>query len=40
MGLLCDLIAIEQVKREGAKVKYVKTPQEEEEEFFRLLTWR
>jgi hypothetical protein len=35
LGELLDLIAIEQVKHEGAKVK-----RSEEEEFFELLKWR
>ena len=34
-GELCDLIAIEQVKNEGAKLK--KTKSEEEADFWRLM---
>ena len=36
-GELCDLIAIEQIKKEGAKLKHIKTEEEEREEFKRLL---
>ncbi|WP_286030113.1 hypothetical protein [Anaerotignum lactatifermentans] len=39
-GELCDLIAIEQIKAEGAKRKHVKTEEEEREEFFALLAWK
>lgn len=34
-GELCDLIAIEQIKKEGAKLKHIKTEEEEREEFLR-----
>lgn len=36
-GELCDLIAIEQIKTEGAKLKHIKTEEEEREEFFEIL---
>lgn len=36
-GELCDLIAIEQIKVEGAKQRHKKTKEEEEKEFFKLL---
>ncbi len=36
-GELCDLIAIEQIRAEGAKRKHVKTEEEEREEFFEIL---
>ncbi len=36
-GELCDLIAIEQIKKEGAKLKHIKTEEEEREEFFEIL---
>lgn len=37
-GELCDLIAIEKIRNEGAKQK--KTRAEEETEFFRLLSFK
>ena len=37
LGELCDLIAIEQIRAEGAKRKHVKTEEEEREEFFEIL---
>lgn len=38
MGELLDLIAIEQVKHEGARLKQKEA--DEEDEFFALLNWR
>lgn len=38
LGQLLDLIAVNQIKLEGAEQK--KTRQEEETEFFGLLNWR
>ena len=31
---------IEQIKKEGAKLKHIKTEEEEREEFFALLAWK
>lgn len=36
-GELCDLIAVEQIKNEGAKLK--KSKQQEEAEFWRLMNF-
>jgi hypothetical protein len=36
-GELCDLVAVEQIKTEGAKAK--RTKGDEEREFFRLLSF-
>lgn len=36
-GLLCDLVAIEQIKNEGMVQKIKKTEQEEQEEFYSIL---
>lgn len=37
-GELCDLIAIEQIKAEGAKAR--KTKEQEEAEFWQMMTWK
>ncbi|MGN0134731.1 MAG: hypothetical protein ACI4AO_08385 [Anaerotignum sp.] len=37
-GELCDLIAVEQIKTEGAKAK--KTKGQEEAEFWRLMSFK
>lgn len=36
-GELCDLVAVEQIKNEGAKYKRRKTQKEEEEEFWQII---
>ena len=38
VGLLLDLIAVQQIKEEGAKQKRV--VRDQEEEFFRLLSYK
>ena len=38
LGQLLDLIAVNQIKTEGAEPK--RTQQEEEQDFFNLLNWR
>lgn len=37
VGELLDLIAIEQIKNEGAKLKRILTEEEEEIDFWRLM---
>lgn len=36
-GELCDLVAVEQIKNEGAKYKRRKTQEEEEVEFWQII---